>query len=370
MKMKAAVLWDDSGKGKFEINEVVLADPKPNEVRVKIAGAGVCHTDMTVMDRSVPLPLPAVLGHEGSGIVDAVGSEVKGIQVGDHVVLTYYTCGHCEACKSGNPSGCEMYGPMNFSGCHSDMTHRLTTEDGKEISAFFAQSSFAEYACVDQRACIVIDDKDVDLALLGPLGCGIMTGAGAVCNTLAPKVGDSIVIFGCGGVGLSAVMMAKAMGCATIIGVDAVPSRLELAKELGCTHVINGKETPDVVAAIKDITGGGAGYSLDTTAVPALMKAALNCLKIYGVAAVVGTSGDKEISINVQFELMGVGKTLKGCIEGDADPHEFIPRLVKLYKAGMFPFDRLITVYPFEQINEAFEDSHNGKSIKPVVRIG
>ncbi len=367
MRMKAAVLWDDSGK--FQINEVELAEPKSNEVLVKIAGTGVCHTDTTVIDRSVPIPLPAIVGHEGSGVVEAVGSEVKGVKPGDKVVLTYYTCGHCPACIAGMPSGCESYGPVNFGGHHGDWTHRLSTVDGKEISTFFAQSSFAEYAVVDQRACIVIDDADVDVALLGPLGCGIMTGAGAVCNTLAPRVGDSIAIFGCGGVGLSAVMMAKAMGCTTIIGVDAVPSRLELAKELGCTHVINGKETPDIAEAIKEITKGGAGYSLDTTAVPALMKAALNCLKIYGTCAVVGTSGDKELSIVMQYELMGVGKTLKGCIEGDADPHVFIPRLVELYKAGLFPFDKLIKEYPLEQINEAFEDSHNGKTIKPIVRM-
>jgi len=367
MKMNAALIYETNGA--FKLQEVEMDEPKSNEVLVRIVGAGVCHTDTTVCNGSVPIPLPAILGHEGSGVVEKVGADVKGVKPGDHVVLSYYTCGHCPACQSGMPSGCESYGPVNFSGVHSDWSHR-TSLDGKPVSVFFAQGSFAEYAIVDQRSCIVIDDKSLDIGLFGPLGCGILTGAGAVCNSLKPEVGSSIAIFGCGGVGLSAVMMAKAMGCTTIIGVDAVPSRLEMAKELGCTHVINGKETPDIVGAIREITGSGAAYSLDTTAVPALMKAALNCLKIYGVCVVVGVSGDKEISICVQGELMGVGKTLKGCIQGDADPHTFIPKLVDMYKHGLFPFDKLIKEYPFEQINEAFEDAHNGSAIKPIVRIG
>lgn len=366
MKMNAALVWEKDGD--FKIQEVELDEPKANEVLVKIIGAGVCHTDTTVRNQSVPVPLPAILGHEGSGIVEKVGSAVKDVKVGDHVVLTYYTCGHCHACRSGHPSGCESYGPVNFSGVHGDWTHRTSLE-GKPVSEFFAQGSFAEYAIVDENACIVVEDKSLDIGLFGPLGCGIMTGAGAVCNSLKPEVGSSTVIFGCGGVGLSAVMMAKAMGCTTIIGVDAVPSRLELARELGCTHTINGKEVSDIPAAIREITGMGADYSLDTTAVPALMLDAINCLKIYGTCTVVGVSGDKVVPIVMQGMIMGMGRTLKGCIEGDADPKLFIPRLIELYKAGLFPFDRLITEYPFEEINQAFEDSKNGKAIKPILRI-
>ena len=366
MKMKAAVIWEKDGD--FKLQDVELAEPKATEVLVRVVGAGVCHTDATVRNQSVPTPLPAILGHEGSGIVEKVGEAVRDVKVGDRVVLTFYTCGHCAACRSGHPTGCEMYGPVNFSGLHGDFTPRHSI-DGQTVSGFFAQGSFAEYAVVDENACVVIKDDDVDIGLLGPLGCGIMTGAGAVANSLKPEVGGSIAVFGCGAVGLSAVMMAKAMGCSTIIGIDAVDSRLELAKELGCTHVINGKQVNDIPGMIMEITGGGADCSLDTSAVPALMLDAINCLKIYGSAAVVGTSGDKVVPIVMQDMIMGRGRTLKGCIEGDADPKTFIPRLVSLYKQGRFPFDRLIVEYPFDQIGQAFDDSKNGKSIKPILRI-
>ena len=366
MKMKAAVVWEKDGD--FKLQDVELAEPKATEVLVRVVGAGVCHTDATVRDQTVPIPLPAVLGHEGSGIVEKVGEVVRDVKVGDRVVMTFYTCGHCPTCRSGRPTGCSLYAPVNFSGMHGDFTHRHSI-DGKPVSSFFAQSSFAEYAVVDENACVVINDEDVDIGLLGPLGCGFMTGAGAVSNCLKPEVGSSIVVFGCGGVGLTAVMMAKAIGCGTIIGVDAVDSRLEMAKELGCTHVINGREVEDIAGRIVEITGGGADYSLDTSAAVPLMMAAINCLRVYGTAAVVGTSGDKVVPVEMQNMIMGRGRTLKGCIEGDADPKTFIPKLVSLYKQGRFPFDRLITEYPFEQIGQAFDDSKSGKTIKPVLRI-
>ncbi len=366
MKMKAAVVWEKDGD--FKLQDVELADPKATEVLVRVVGAGVCHTDATARDQTIPIQLPGIFGHEGAGIVEKVGDAVRDVKVGDRVVLTFYTCGHCPTCRSGRPTGCDNYGPVNFSGRHSDFTHRHSV-DGQEISSFFAQSSFAEYAVVDENACVVIKDEDVDIGLLGPLGCGLMTGAGAVANCMKPTVGSSIVVFGCGGVGLAAVMMAKVVGCSTIIGVDAVPSRLEMAKELGCTHVINGKEVEDIAGRIREITGGGADYSLDTSAAIPLMTAAINCLRVYGTAVVVGTSGDKVIPVVMQDMIMGKGRTLKGCIEGDADPKTFIPTLVSLYKQGRFPFDKLIVEYPFEQINQAFEDSKSGKTIKPVLRM-
>ncbi len=366
MKMKAAVIWEKDGD--FKLQDVELAEPKATEVLVRVVGAGVCHTDASSRSQVIPTPLPAIMGHEGAGVVEKVGEGVRDVKVGDRVVLTFYTCGHCPTCRSGRPTGCEKYGPVNFSGMHSDFTHRHSI-DGQPVSSFFAQSSFAEYAVVDENACVVINDEDVDIGLLGPLGCGLMTGAGAVANCMKPEVGSSIVVFGCGCVGLAAVMMAKVVGCGTFIGVDAVESRLEMARELGCTHVINGKEVEDIAGKIREITGGGADYSLDTSAAIPLMTAAINCLRVYGTAVVVGTSGDKVVPVVMQDMIMGQGRTLKGCIEGDADPKTFIPTLVNLYKQGRFPFDRLIVEYPFEQIGQAFEDSKTGKTIKPVIRI-
>ena len=366
MKIKAALTL--SAGAEFMIEEVELAKPKKTEVLIKMVGVGVCHTDAAARAQHMPTPLPAVLGHEGSGIVQEVGSEVIDIKPGDHVIISFYSCGHCKRCRMGQPTMCNDYRKVNLlGGVYADGTKRITTKEGQEVSCFFGQSTFAEYAIADQQNCIVID-KDVDLALMGPLGCGIQTGAGVIMNKLKPDVGSSIAVYGCGAVGLSAIMMAKNAGCTQIIGVDIVPSRLELAKELGATHVINGKEV-DAVAEIMKITGEGADYSLETTAVPDLINQALYCLKLKGTCVVVGFSGDKVVPIKIQFAIMSVGKTLCGVLEGDSIPKVFIPKLVELYKSGKFPFDKLIKEYKFEEINKAFEDAHSGVAIKPIIRF-
>lgn len=365
MKITAAVVREKGGP--FEMEEVEIAQPKETEVLVKIAACGVCHTDAVARDQQMPVPFPAVLGHEGSGIVEAVGSRVKDLEPGDHVVLTAYSCGKCEACLKGHPSQCELAFPTSFLGVYKDGTKRLS-KDGEELSTFFAQSSFATYAIADERNTVKID-KDVDLALMGPLGCGIQTGAGTVMNKLKPEPGSAFVVFGCGAVGLSAIMAAKIMGATPIIGVDAVSSRLDLAKELGADFVINGKEEEDLVGRIQEITGGGADCSMDTTGVESLVNAALYCLKPMGTCAIVAATGDREFSIMLDKAIMGLGKTLMGVVEGDSIPKLFIPKLVSLYKKGVFPFDRLVGFYDFDQINQAFEDSKAGKTIKPILRI-
>ncbi len=365
MKIKAAVTHYQGQEFVFE--EVELAEPKESEILVKMVACGICHTDAVARDQGLPVPLPAVFGHEGAGIVEKVGSAVQSFKPGDHVVLSFFSCGKCEACLSGYPYICDQYDQVNFTGVYKDNTKRLS-QNGEKISTFFGQSSFATYAVSDERNAVKIDD-DVDLALMGPLGCGIQTGAGAVFNKLRPKANSSLVVFGCGCVGLCAVMAAKVAGCGQIIGVDAVPSRLELAKELGATHVINGKEVNDIVAEIMKITGKGADYSIETTAVPALTSQALYCLKLLGTCVTVASTGEAEIPIKLQYALMGVGKTLVGCVEGESIPRVFIPQLVRLYKEGKFPIDKLVKFYSFEDINKAFEDSHNGVAIKPIIKF-
>lgn len=210
-------------------------------------------------------------------------------------------------------------------------------------------------------------DKDVDLALLGPLGCGIQTGSGTVLNKLKPEFGSSIAIYGSGAVGLSAVMAAKIQGCKQIIAVDIHESRLELAKELGATHAINSKTTEDVVKEIKEITNGGTHYAIDTTGVPPVVKQSIHALRPLGQCAIVGVT--PEITFDVHNDIMAEGKTIMGVIEGDAIPKVFIPQLVEYYKNGQFPFDKLVKFYEFEQINEAFADSKNGVTIKPIVKM-
>lgn len=360
MKIKAATLY--KAKGDFIFEEVELQEPKANEVLIKIVASGVCHTDSVVREQFIPVPLPAVLGHEGAGIVEKVGANVTTVQPGDHVVLSFSSCGHCENCLSGHPSSCEHLNDFNFGGIMNDGSKRIHKHD-IEFSTFFGQSSFATYAVSHERNVVKID-KDADLRLMAPLGCGIQTGSGTVLNKLRPEFGSTIAVYGAGAVGLSAIMAAKIVGCSTIIAIDIHDDRLELAKELGATHVINGSKV-DTVAEVRSITGRGTHYAVDSTGVPAVTRQALNGLRSMGTLAVVGATGD--LTINVQEELMGEGKSMIGVIEGDAVPQTFIPKLVQFYKEGKFPFDKLINFYQFEELEKAFEDSKTGKTIKPVV---
>ncbi|HZG71296.1 MAG TPA: NAD(P)-dependent alcohol dehydrogenase [Chondromyces sp.] len=361
MKIKAAVTHNKGEE--FKIEEVQLAEPKANEVLIKMVASGICHTDAVARDMGLS-PFPAVLGHEGSGIVEKVGEGVRIIQPGDHVVLSFAYCGHCENCLTGHPTVCVDFNLLNFGGKMEDGTHRIHQQN-RELSTFFGQSSFGTYAIANERNVVKVD-KDVDLSLLGPLGCGIQTGSGTVLNKFRPEFGSSIVVYGTGAVGMSAVMAAKISGCKHIIAVDIHDSRLELAKELGATHTINGKNS-DVVKGIKEVTQGGAHYGVETTGVPEVVRQGLQALRPLGQLAIVGVT--PEMTIHVHEEIMAEGKTMVGVIEGDAVPQLFIPQLVDYYKKGMFPFDKLVKFYQFDQINEAFEDSKKGMTIKPIVKI-
>jgi aryl-alcohol dehydrogenase len=363
LKIKAAVVHE---KGQpFQIEELELDSPKAGEVLVKIVASGVCHTDEVAQLQIIPVPLPAVFGHEGCGIVEEVGPGVTDFKKGDRVGFSFGFCGHCENCLSAHQHACENFNAINFAGVMSDGTTRLS-QNGVKISSFFGQSSFATYAVVNQSSMVKIDD-DIELTLAGPLGCGIQTGAGAVLNRLRPQFGSSIAVFGCGTVGMSAIMAAKIAGCAKIIAVSGNPSSLILARELGATHTVNRKETDDIVGRIKEITKGGAHYAIDTSGASDLVKKALACVRVMGTAVVLGATGD--LTINVQMELMGEAKSLIGIIEGDSIPKLFIPQLIAYYKAGKFPFDKIIKFYDFKDINQAFEDSHNGKVIKAVLKM-
>ncbi len=361
MKIQAAVTHEKGAP--FQIESVELAEPKLGEVRVRIVAAGVCHTDAVARDLGLS-PFPVVLGHEGSGVVDAVGEGVTGFAKGDHVVLSFAHCGKCETCLTGHPTVCLRFNELNFDGHHEDQSTRLS-QNGKEVSTFFGQSSFGTYAIAHARNVVKVD-PEVDLSLLGPLGCGIQTGAGTVLNHFRPGFGHAIVIFGCGAVGLSAVMAAKIAGCAHIIAVDIHDHRLELARELGATRVLNSK-TDDVVEVIREVTDGGAHYAVETTGVPDVVRQSLHALRPLGKSAIVGVTG--EVTFDVHPDLMAEGKTLVGVIEGDAVPRVFIPQLVEYYKAGKFPFDKLVKFYNFDQINQAFEDSANGATVKPILRL-
>ncbi|MBR2520699.1 MAG: NAD(P)-dependent alcohol dehydrogenase [Oscillospiraceae bacterium] len=361
MDIKAAITHK---KGEISIETVQLADPRENEVMVKLVACGVCHTDTAAIEQFIPVTLPAVMGHEGVGIVEKVGPGVTSLAPGDHVIMTFPSCGECPKCLEGHPYACEIRNDLFFNGVLKDGTKRLS-QDGVEVSSFFSQAGFATYAVLNDRNAVKVDPT-VDLRPLCSLGCGVQTGAGAVLNRLKPEAGSTIAIFGCGGVGMAAIMGAAIVGCGKIIAVDVVPSRLEMAKELGATDVVNGK-TENTVERIREITGGGANYSVECSGIPALTLQAIDCLGTEGTACVVSVTGDASINIQMEAMLMNPSRTLCGLTEGGSNPQVFIPELVKYFSEGRLPVDKLVKFYPFEDIKQAFEDSHSGKVIKPIL---
>lgn len=363
MKTRAAVAFEKEAP--LTLTEIDLDDPRPGEVRVKMVASGVCHTDAIVRDQWYPTPLPAVLGHEGAGIVDAVGDGVTKVAVGDHVLLSFNHCGTCAHCASGRPGFCVNFFGANFGGRRGDGSSALSYEGQQVSSHFFGQSSFSQFANVPVNSVVKVS-ASAPLEILAPLGCGIQTGAGSVLNTLAPEAGSSIAIFGAGAVGLSALLAAVISNCTTIIAVDVHDSRLKFAKELGATHTINAA-TANVIDEVQKITGGGVNFALETTAVPQVFSDMTKCLAVGGRAAVVGAAA---IGTNANFDigsLLPMGITVTFVLEGDSVPSRFIPELVNLYEQGLFPFDKLLKSYAFDDINQAFEDSAQGLTIKPVV---
>ncbi|MGH8384251.1 MAG: NAD(P)-dependent alcohol dehydrogenase [Pseudomonas sp.] len=367
LQIKAAVVRSKGAP--FVIEAATLRLPVGDEVLVKIVATGMCHTDMIIRDQYYPVPLPAVLGHEGSGIVEAVGPLVRDLQVGDHVVLTYGSCGHCQPCAGGLSSYCKDFYNLNFSGADAQGQCAIDDHHGEPLhDHFFSQSSFATYSLSRENNAIKVP-KEAPLTLLGPLGCGIQTGAGAVINSLKVRPGSSFAAFGSGAVGLSAVLAAKVAGATVIIAVDVVPSRLKLALELGATHVVNSKDE-DPVEAIRGITGGGVDFALESTGIPAVLRQSVDALGGLGSVGVVGASHLGTLASFDVNDLLISGKSIRGICEGDSVPQKFIPDLVNLFMQGRFAFDKMVKFYPFEEINQAAADSERGDTLKPILLIG
>ncbi|MCY4425970.1 MAG: NAD(P)-dependent alcohol dehydrogenase [Halieaceae bacterium] len=362
MKIKAAVARTVSGN--FSIEDVDLADPRDEELLVKIVATGICHTDLSVVSQILPLPLPQVLGHEGAGIVERVGSDVKGIEPGDHVVLSFNYCGGCAPCTAQHLAYCDQYWFLNFNAGSTDGSATHKDANGERLGgAFLSQSSFATYALTHQRNTIKVR-KDAPLELLGPLGCGLTTGAGTVLNVLKPGPETTIAIFGTGAIGMSALLAARNLDAGRIIAVDRVESRLELALELGATEVVNTAEQ-DLAAALEAV--GGIDQGIESTGVPPVISTAADALKVRGTLALLGLSNVPQVTLNI-LPLIS-GKTIRGVAHGDCNPSVLIPQLVDSYLEGKFPMDRLSAFYPFEQINKAVADTNSGKTIKPILRM-
>lgn len=355
MKIKAAVT-PKTGQP-FEITDIELPELGSKDVLIKVVASGICHTDVSGRDTGMVNP-PSVLGHEGAGIVEEVGAEVTDLQKGDHVVVSFASCGKCDNCLANHPAHCRNYAELNLNSHIDEDTNTL-------VSRFFGQSSFATYSLVNERNVVKID-KDMDLALAAPLGCGLQTGASTVLNVLKPEAGSSIAVFGVGAVGLSGIMAAKIAGCENIIAIDLHENRLELAKELGATATIKSGKDVNIAEKIKEITGTGVQHVLDTTGVDMVVEQAILSLNTFGKLATVVT----DYSLNIPLEILALkGGSIVGTSQGDAIPQGFIPELISYYKKGQFPFDRMVEFYDFEQINKAFEESENGSVIKPVLKM-
>lgn len=351
-----------SPEGPFSLSAGRLEEPRAEEVRVRIRGVGICHTDL-VMKASGYFN-GGVLGHEGAGIVEKVGEDVTDLAPGDHVVLSYFACHHCATCGAGQPAYCERFTRANASGGRLDGSSPLSIGGESAKGVFFYQSSFATHAIAHRNNAVKVD-ASLPIEILGPLGCGFQTGAGAVLNTLQARAGEGIAIFGAGAVGLAATMAAKAAGADPIIVVDRVDDKLETARRLGATHTLNGAEV-DVVEEIQRIRPGGVHHALECVGVPTLLEQAVAVLRPTGTCALLGV-GATGASARINLMTLLQGRTLKGVIEGDSDPRTFIPRLIGLYQEGRFPFDTLVRTYPFDQINQAIEDMASGRVVKPVL---
>ncbi len=362
MRMRAAVARGPHLP--FDLVDVELDEPRPNEVRVKLTASGICHTDLIIRDGWFPTPMPAVLGHEGAGVVERVGQDVTDVSVGDHVVLTYSSCHRCSSCLSGAPAYCQNFWTHNFAASRPDGSQSIR-EDGVQIgSSFFGQSSFAQYAVVDHRGVVPVDPS-VDLQMVGPLGCGIQTGAGAVLNSLRPQAGMSIAVFGAGAVGLSAIMAAKLSGCTQIIAVDRVENRLNLAAELGATDLV-ADANADAARTIRKLTKGGVEFAIEATGVPEVLRVAMDSLAQRGTCGLVGAAASRATS-TLDISTLLFGRKLVGIIEGDSVPSVFIPRLLDLHAQGHLPIEKIVTLHPFDEINDAVRRAESGELVKPVV---
>jgi aryl-alcohol dehydrogenase len=351
----------------FELAAVELAGLQADEVRVRIAASGICHTDLLIRDGSFPTPMPVVLGHEGAGVVEEIGAAVTRVAVGDRVACSYASCGACATCATGRPFYCAEFFERNFLATRADGTTALSHDGTPVHSHFFGQSSFATGAIVPERSVVAIPD-DVPFEVIAPFGCGVQTGAGGVINVLRPRPGSSLAVFGAGGVGLSAVMAAVICGCGPIITVDVRPARLELAQELGATHVINANDV-DPVLAIRELTGGGVEASLETSGVPGVLRQAVDVLGPDATCGLIGApplGTEEALDVNA---VLSVGRCVRGIVEGHSVPEVFIPKLIEFWRAGRLPIERLVRAYDFDQINQAADDALDGKVVKPVLRM-
>ncbi|NKY51092.1 NAD(P)-dependent alcohol dehydrogenase [Nocardia vermiculata] len=361
MPLTTAALSRDP-RGPFAVETVDIDDPRGDEILVRIEASGICHTDL-VSRAAGTADRPVLLGHEGAGTVEAVGAEVTTVRPGDRVVLTYRHCGSCRNCRLGRLPYCARSSALNQFGARPDRSARVTVDGSRVRDGFFGQSSFAGYALTTADNTVLVP-AGTDPVLAAPLGCGFQTGAGAVLNVLAPEPDSQLVIYGAGAVGMAGLLAAGTLDSTAVIVVEPSATRRALAIELGASAALDPADG-DTRSAIGDLTGGGATHALDTTGRPDVLADAVTALTVGGAVAVVGL-GAGVPQLDLRDIVLG-GKTIHGCLEGDAVPERFIPELLALYAAGRLPLDRLIRTYPHTEITAALADHHAGQVVKPVL---
>jgi len=360
--VKGAVMYNFNEPLKIEA--VRLKAPRADEVVVKLAASGVCHSDLSVVQGKLPFPPPVILGHEGAGVVEEVGSAVTDLKPGDHVVLSWVqNCGKCHYCIAGHPHLCDT-------GVRSAMEGQeaVFEKDGMDIMRMAGVASFAERTVVRATAAIKIaDDVPLDKACL--VGCGVMTGVGAAINTAKVRPGDTVAVFGCGGVGLNVIQGAGLCGAARIIAVDLVPQKLEWAKQFGATHTVNGKDVPDVSEAIKSLTDGlGVDYAFEVIGVPEVITQAFLSVKRGGKAIVVGVPGFDQMVMIPAAMLALEERSIIGSLYGSANMRRDMPKLIELYMHKKLKIDELISrKIKLDDVNAAFQSMEKGEVARSVI---
>ncbi|WP_280423522.1 NAD(P)-dependent alcohol dehydrogenase [Nocardia carnea] len=360
--MRTTALLSRDPAAPFTVETVDLDGPRDDEILVRILASGICHTDL--VNRVLGKPdRPVLLGHEGAGVVTAVGASVTSVAPGDHVVLTFRHCGACPNCAGGRPAYCRHSTALNHFGRRADRSPRVLVAGAPVRDGFFGQSSFAGYALATADNTVVVDPA-VDPAVAASFGCGFQTGAGAILNVLQPESGAWLVIYGGGAVGSAALLAARTVPGVRTVVVETSAARRETATELGADIVLDpaGAGTAETV---EEITGGGATHALDTTGIPAVLADAFAALATGATVVAVGL-GTGVPPIDVR-DMVLQGKTIRGCLEGDAEPATFIPYLLDLYGKGELPVDRLVTRFPHTEIETALAAQHAGSVIKPVL---
>ena len=373
MKTKAAVLHNAeqplpyANSQPMVIEEIVLDGPGEGEVLVEVKGAGLCHSDLSVINGSRPRPMPMVLGHEASGIVREVGQGVYGFAPDDHVIFTFIpSCGMCRYCAEGRPSLCEPGMDANNAGTLMNGGQRFSS-NGKPYFHHCGVSGYSQFTITLPSSLVKID-KSLPFELATLFGCAVMTGTGAAINTANIRPGQSVAIFGLGGVGLAALMGAKACNAGQIIAVDVHPNRLQMAVELGADQVIRAEGGP-VSEKIFSILEHGVDFAFDTSTISAVMLDAIASLAPRGTFGYAAPPDDTEGTLPLPMRPLMLGRKIVGILEGNSNPEVFIPQLVDYHMQGKFPFNRLVKFYPFDEINKAFHDSEAGTTIKPILQM-